>query len=330
MVPVTLAALLHVPDDEVRVVSSDGALAISAADQTFAVEVSRVASAGPVSAHAERAIDAASSADAIPLVAVPFMSESGKRACERVGVSWFDFSGNAQIIAPGIRVIIAGRPNQYRGRGRPASAFAPKSSRVARFLLMHSGEPVTQREISQATGVSEGFVSRIVGRLEDEHYVVRDDRGAVHAEDPQLLLDAWQETYTFSKHAVVSGHVAARSGDALTHFVSDTLKTADLEHAATGLSAAWQLTHFAAFRIATFFLTEEPSASLRDELAFREDSRGANLWLVVPSDAGVFQGAEDRDGVKCVHPVQAYLDLGAHPERAPEAAERVRAEYLRW
>ena len=334
LVPETLAALLDVPEGEVEVRhGSDGCdLVASAAGLTFAVEVRRASAAGPVAAHAERATEAATALGqrAIPVVAVPFMGESGKRACQRAGVSWFDFSGNAHIVATGIRVIIAGRPNRFRGPGRPASVFAPKSSRVARFLLMHPGEAATQREIARATGVSEGFVSRIIGRLEEEHYVVRNERGALSAKDPQLLLDAWQETYRFSKHTIIRGHVASRSGDALTHFVGDVLKATEVEHAATGLSAAWQLTHFASFRIATFYLDGEPGESLRDRLGFREDSRGANLWLVVPNDTGVFQGAQDQDGVRCVHPVQAYLDLKEHPERATEAAERLRAEHLTW
>jgi hypothetical protein len=49
------------------------------------------------------------------------------------------------------------------------------------------------------------------------------------------------------------------------------------------------MTHFAAFRIATFFLAESPSKALREKLGFREDARGANLWLVLPNDAGVFR-----------------------------------------
>jgi hypothetical protein len=93
---------------------------------------------------------------------------------------------------------------------------------------------------------------------------------------------------------------------------------------------AWQLTHFAAFRLATFFVTSEPSAELKGKLGFREDARGANLWLVVPNDADVFQGAQDREGLRCVHPVQAYLDLKGHPQRAAEAAERLRTEFMNW
>lgn len=70
------------------------------------------------------------------------------------------------------------------------------------------------------------------------------------------------------------------------------------------------------------------SDGLRASLGFREEPRGANLWLVVPSDVGVFQGAAEQGGVRCVHPVQAYVDLKAHPERAAEAAEHLRAELL--
>lgn len=334
-VPAALSALLAVPEEEVQVRapgSNSTDLVVLTAGQTFAVEVVGASAAGTVAAHAERAAQAAKTIrkPAFPLVAVPFMGEAGKQACERAGVSWFDFSGNAHIIAPGIRVIVDGRPNQFRTRGRPASAFAPKSSRVARYLLMHPGEAVIQREVAQATGVSEGFVSRIVTRLEEERYVNREESGALRVKDPRLLLEAWRDQYRFSKHTIIQGHVAARSGDALARLVGDKLKAQSVEHAATGLAAAWQLTHFATFRIATFYVDAEPGSALRDELGFREDARGANLWLVVPNDAGVFQGAEERDGLRCVHPVQAYLDLKEHPERASEAAERLRAELLNW
>ncbi|MFH1690940.1 MAG: hypothetical protein ABIE42_12030 [Candidatus Eisenbacteria bacterium] len=83
-------------------------------------------------------------------------------------------------------------------------------------------------------------------------------------------------------------------------------------------------------RIVTIYLPKPPPLSLIEGLGFREDARGANVWLVGPSDEGVFHGASDRDGVRCVHPVQAYLDLGAHPERASEAFEHLRAELLTW
>ncbi|OGQ24145.1 MAG: hypothetical protein A2138_01005 [Deltaproteobacteria bacterium RBG_16_71_12] len=250
--------------------------------------------------------------------------------CADAQVAWLDLSGNARIVAPGIRVIVDGRPNRFRGPGRPASVFAPKSARVARWLLMHPDEVFTQRQIARSTQMTEGFVSRIVARLEDDGYVAREPTGALRAKDPRLLLDAWREAYQFGKHTLIQGHVAARSGDALARFVGDTLVAEKVEHAATGLAAAWQLTHFAAFRIATFFLRREPSAALKERLGFRDDARGANLWFAVPNDEGVFHGAEEHEGIRCVHPVQAYLDLKEHPERAAEAAEHLRSHLLSW
>ena len=333
--PEAIADLLAVPQDQIQVdtcASGDVDAVVRAMGQTFAVELAEAASAGPVAAHADRAAGAAKALRkrAIPLVAVPYMGPSGRDACARAGVSWLDFSGNAHIVAPGIRIIVDGRPNQFPKRGRPSSAFAPKSSRIARWLLMHPAEAMVQREISQATGVSEGLVSRVVARLEEDHYIVREDGGQIRVASRQLLLEAWQDEYRFSKHTVRQGHVAARSGDALTRFVADALSAAKVEHAATGLSAAWQLARFAGFRTATFFVEAEPSPSLMGDLSFRDDARGANLWLVVPNDAGVFQGAEERDGVRCVHPVQAYLDLKDHPERSADAAERIHTEFLSW
>ena len=67
-----------------------------------------------------------------------------------------------------------------------------------------------------------------------------------------------------------------------------------------------------------------------EALNFREDERGANIWLVLPNDEGVFYGSEVRDGIPCAHPVQVYLDLKDHPERASEAAAKLRQDYFRW
>lgn len=332
------AALARLLDIEPRAVSatSNGIasadLVVAAAGQTFVVEWTKTASAAPVAAATKKAAQYAKELRkrAIPLVAVPFMGEAGRRVCEEARVAWLDLSGNAHIVAPGIRVIVDGRPNRFREPGRPPNLFAPKSARVARWFLMHPGEAFTQREIARSTQMTEGFVSRIVSRLEQDDYLAREPSGAVRAKDPQLLLDAWREAYQFSKHTLIQGHVAARSGDALARFMGDALAAEKIEHAATGFAAAWQLTHFASFRIATFFVRSEPTAALKEKLGFREDARGANLWLVVPNDEGVFHGAEERDGLRCVHPVQAYLDLKEHPERAAEAADRLRTELLNW
>lgn len=334
-IPETLAGLLGVNSDEVEVGADDPSGAdfvITAAGRAFVVEFKQTTSAASVVFAAKTVLEQTKRMRrrGIPLVAVPFMGEVGRRACEEAGVSWLDLCGNAHIIGHGFRVHVEGRPNRFRSAGRPANVFAPKSSRVVRWLLMHADESLTQREIARATSMDEGFVSRIVARLEREGFLVRGERSAVRPRDPALLLDAWRERYQFSKHRVIQGHIAARSGDGLLRFACDAFTAQGVEHAATGLAAAWVFTHFAAFQLTTIYLAVDPSAAVLQRLGFREEPRGANLWLVVPSDAGVFHGAVRKAGICCVHPVQVYLDLKDQPERAAEAAERLRGELLTW
>ena len=313
--------------------SRAGDAVLEVGKHVFVVESKSSGAAAAVSQAAERvrAYAATVSKNAIPIVVVPYMGEVGRKRCEQAGVQWLDLSGNARIVAPGVRVLVEGKPNQFKPRGRPSSAFAPKASRIARWLLIHPDRFLTQREISVATDVDEGYTSRVVGRLEEENLVIRDDEGAIRARDPSLLLDAWREEYDFEKHRILRGHVAVRSGDTLLRALAGTLSERGVEHAASGLGAAWLITHFAGFRLVTFYLREQPSVALLEGLSFREEARGgANVWLVVPNDEGVFHGASELEGVRCVHAVQTYLDLGAHPERAAEAATELRENYVSW
>jgi hypothetical protein len=261
------------------------------------------------------------------LVVVPYMGDVGREICREVDISWMDLSGNAHIAAGGILVHVEGRPNKYRQLGRPSSVFSPVASRVVRWLLAHPDEPASQREISKANGLDEGFTSRIVGRLVAEGFAERGER-SVKVRDPALLLASWHEAYDFSRHRLIRTHGTARSSESLVAEVSRKFKELGIDHAATGLAAAWLHTRFAGFRLATFFIEDVLDADALGDAGLREVQKGENVWLVVPNDVGVFQPIEEIDGVPCVHKVQVYVDLKGHPERAREAAESIRSAYL--
>lgn len=267
---------------------------------------------------------------AIPLLAVPFMGDVGRKLCKEAHLSWLDLSGNANIYAPGLLILIEGRPSRFKSIGRPSNPFAPKSSRIARWLLIHADQLMSQREIVRATDMDEGFTSRIISRLEEEGLIAKNKEGLIRVLDPDLLLDSWREKYSFSKHQIVQGHVVARSSDELLKKVTNLLLEKKVPHAATGLSAAWLYTRFSGFRIVSLYLKFRPSDEVLNLLGFREEPRGANVWLVFPKDGGVFQGSKEVESIQCVHPVQVYLDLFGHPERAKEAAIFLRQELLKW
>ena len=337
-IPRRLAELLGLPPGKVRTRpetrrgtgKEEVDLVLDAGAHRFVAEFKADGTAAPISAavRAVRALAGKLGKKAIPMVVTPFMGEVGRQLCAESGVSWMDLSGNAGIEAPGLRIQIKGQPNQFKRRGRPASLFAPKSSRIAHWLLLHPERAFAQRELAQAAGMGEGFVSRIVHGLEEQELVVREPNGAVRVRDYNVLLDAWREAYDFSKHHIIRGHIAARSSDEILRKLGEHFDATHLQYAVTGLAGAWLCTHFAGFRLVVFYVAQNPNAPMLQDVGFHEEQRGENVWLVVPNDAGVFLGVSQRDGLMTVDPVQLYLDLKSHPERSTEAAEHLRKEML--
>lgn len=263
--------------------------------------------------------------NSIPTICVPYMGDAGMRLCKEANVCWMDLSGNARLVGGrGLRIEILGNPNQFKIRGRPRDLFAPKSSRITRCLLLEPRRAFMQRELAERSRLDEGFTSRIVRDLEERELVCRDATGRVRASDPGLLLSAWREAYNFDRHVIIPGHIAERSSERLLQTLSTNLKAAGIRHAFTGLAGAWLLRGFTGFRLITLFTAEASEEILRVSAGFAKGERGANVWLVRPADAFVFEGSRNEAGAFCAHPLQVYLDLKEQPERSAEAAEDLR------
>ena len=297
----------------------------------FAIEWKASGSLGNVfrAVHQVHSMATELPATMIPLLVVPYMGESARFYCDELGIAWLDLSGNAKIVAPGLYVHAVGHENKFRRPGRLETAFGSKGSRVARWMLMNPDLVIRQRTLAASVGLDEGYVSRVVGRLIEMGLLERVE-GGIRVPDAANLLDAWRDEYRFEKHTVKQGHIAVAAGESVVPGVADVLAEANAEYAVTGLAAAWYLTRYATYRLSTLYLKTTPSTELLEALQFRETSRGSNTWLVVPQDEGVFSGVTQIEGIPCVHPVQAYLDLKSHPERSSEAAEELRGRLLRW
>ena len=269
----------------------------------------------------------------VRIVATSHMGEKGADLCQEANVSWLDLSGNARIIAKGLNINVRGRKNMVKQRGRRANLFSPRSSNIARQLLFEYGKPFTQQELAIRSGLDRGYTSRIVKRLDEEGFIKRDrgDKGGkIWLPNPELLLEAWRDEYDFQKHQIFHGHVASRSGESTQSQVSRALRGLGEEHFATGLGAAWLYNKFTSFRMTTIYLRDYPSKRIRDAIKVDMGEEGANLWMVVPCDRGVLDGRRVNDEIPIVSPIQTYLDLKSHPERASEAAAELRKTHLTW
>jgi hypothetical protein len=141
-VPRRLAELLAMPLNLIKVQRQPAAgrgkpvqadLLVAVGEFNFVVEWKTTGQAAAVAmaARAAQQFAAQWKKKSIPLVAVPYMGEVGRRLCEEADVCWLDLSGNAHLVAPGLRLTIEGKPNQFKRPGRPRSVFAPKSAWIA-------------------------------------------------------------------------------------------------------------------------------------------------------------------------------------------------------
>lgn len=330
-VPGLLAELLDESDveltaEELQANSRIDLLVRDARGRKWAIEFKGMSGPGQVD-QAARQLKAFDDADAIPLLLVPFMSEAGAETAERAALNWIDLSGNASIRDEGLRVWVRGKPAKLRGAGRPSSPFAPKSARVSRTLLLEPERWWRQRDLVAATQLNDGNVSRIVRRLDEAALLERRDK-ELRPRDPDLLLDAWAPEYRFDRHDAVVGHVSG-SGAEVARNIAANLSKRQVKHAFTGLPAAWAIDRFAHFRLTTVYVDGDPR-DVVEQLDIRRGSKGSNVQILGPDDAGVFAGEQERDGLICASTVQVYLDLLHLPERAKEAAQHLREHHLDW
>ncbi len=268
--------------------------------------------------------------EVIPLLAVPYMTKSAAEEAAKIGLNWLDLSGNADIKAEGFRILIDGKPNRFAERGRPSSFFAPKASRVTRTMLVEPDRWWQQTELATATRLSDGYVSKLVSRMQERGLVERRAKDRwIRPSNPTLLLDAWAEDGQFDRSEVIEFRHVGRSGQKVLRSVSDQLGASlDTQWAATGLAAAWLWAPFSDFRLSTFYVETPPLDP--ESLGLYPVPKGGNVWLVVPKDEGVFYGVTSRSGTPCVQPTQVYVDLTLHPERSEEAAAELRAKCLQF
>lgn len=268
--------------------------------------------------------------DSIPLIVVPYMGGIGRKLCEEAQLPWMDLSGNAWIHSGTIRVSVLGQENKFKSRGRRANLFAPKSARIVRILLVDYGSSYSQQELAELADVDPGHVSRVVRRLEDAGFVERKLSRGVSVRDPDLLLDTWRDEYDLDDHDVMKGHLSVRKPEDALDRLTEVLLRARVDYALTGLPAAWLYVRHAGYRLVTLYVDSRPDRQLLEDVGWRDQGRGGNVWLLRPNDRGVFYGSTERGGYWCASAVQTYLDLCQLPERATEAAEVFRKKRLTW
>jgi hypothetical protein len=303
--------------------SADGLIVGSfAPDKTIVIDVLRHTSAPALAEAWERLRACAEARGATPVVVVPHATASIVSRAAAESINWMDLAGNARIAGPGLLVHVEGKKRARALRLAPdVDPFARRSANLVRLLLVEPGRPRSQKDLVEASGLSQSRVSKVLSALGELALVRRDENGQYLVDDADALLHAWADVYSYRRQEVVPAHMSG-SGIELARDLQDRLGSAGVAHWFTGLPAAWAYDQFSQFRLVSVFVDGDPDRLARD-LGLRTSARGANVHLIVRKDQRVEIGEARPQGLRCVHPTQVYLDLLGLPERASEAADHL-------
>jgi hypothetical protein len=244
----------------------------------------------------------------------------------REGINHADLNGRLFIKAPFFLLDRNPKTKRYRNPSSPPKLFTLKTSRLIRALLSHRETTWTQEVLAERTQVSRTLISLALAALIDEEFVTLVSSGNRHraatyrlkAFDP--LLDAWRAADRWDKRVVIHQY------SLLTNDLGELARTVR-----DGLGAdqvcftQWWAAHLRhPYTTPPLVSAYVKSKRLLDLPLGRKVTSGGNLWLLTPTDEGVFQETQVVDGFTLVSDIQIYLDLLAVSQRGPEQATELR------
>lgn len=282
---------------------------------------------------AARAQDLASTrSDA--LATYELASPEAKSILRAAGIPYAGRDGELYLHRPPIHVELPGqRKAAAAARSSFASSpFAPRASRIARWLLLHVVAEPSFRELATETVLSESLVSRSVRALADDRLVEiavdpRDSRSRrVRVRDSGTLLDALEQS-TRRRIRGSTWDIGARDADRALLRLRRQAKDGGLPYAVGGIAGAAFVEKVVEPSEVDAWVDRRDYGRWIESLAAVPSRPGpGRLTLRVLPDPHVLSFASRRDGLMVADPVQLYLDCRRAGERALEAAEAIRSE----
>jgi DNA-binding MarR family transcriptional regulator len=250
------------------------------------------------------------------LVVAPWLSPRTRALLAADGMNYVDLTGNAlvRLENPGVYIQTEGAARDPspvpRGTARLGGR---KAARVIRALLDVS-PPYGVSELARATGLTPGYVSRLLDALDQDALIERSKRGRVETVDLAGLLRRWAQTYDLLKTNAAESFLAARGAQAALDGLERVRGVG--QRAVTGSFAAVKLVAVAAPALLAVYC--EQVAAVAEALELLPADQGANVVLLQPFDPVVFERVTDgEDGVPVVSPSQVAVDCLTGTGRMP-------------
>lgn len=251
------------------------------------------------------------------LVVAPWLSARARELLADAGLNYLDTTGNAllRLDHPAVFISSAGADRNPQPSERPvASLRGPKAARLIRTLA-DVRPPYGVSELASAAGLTAGYVSRLLERLDREALVERGPRGVVLDVDVGALLRAWAESYDVFRRELTTTWLAPGGPRAALAALAD----APGRTAVTGSFAAVRLAPVAAPSLLVAYC--EHVEETADALGLLPADTAPNVVLLRPFDEVVWTRAQDEDGVAYAASSQVVVDCLTGDGRMPAEGE---------
>jgi hypothetical protein len=258
----------------------------------------------------------------LPVAVAPYLTPSSRARLEGEGWSYIDLSGTVRLALsePGLFINVTGATRaRKKVVDRPGRSLkGSRAVRVALVLVSLSSIPGV-RELAALAGVDPGYASRIFRFLSDEALVKKDGR--------RLASIDWQGIL---RRLAVDSPIDARGQHqlflaprGLDHFLA-SLRALEKGYALSGSLVASSVCPIAAPRLVTLYVDNLEKSPVLDGL--RPAEKGANVYLVEPTDPWIFSRTRKVDGAVHAPLPLVVMDLLSGPGRSPAEGE----ELIRW
>lgn len=257
------------------------------------------------------------------IILAPFISTQSAQICEEAGLGYADLAGNARVSFDNVYIETRSPDNPFRERKEVKSLFAPKACRVLRVLLQGPLRSWKTVELANESEVSTGWVSAVRQQLVAREWAVSDS-GGFRVSNPNAVLDAWSAADQWKARADIYEYsLLLTDPTEIAKSLRDFL--GDRRHAFTQWFAGWLRHPYTIPPVVTAYVDDLPDQkAIESQLLARRVEEGGRLWLVKPSDSGVFLRSQSIQELTLVSDVQIYLDLHAAGRRGDEQAAELR------
>lgn len=267
---------------------------------------------------------AAKDQNAVPVIAVPYMSPERQALCREAGINFLDLSGNVFIAHRSFYLERIGFPSKYPEKRQRRYPFSDKASLILREMLKNPKQQWGVRELADKVGLNPGYVSRMAKSLDESGFAAR-VKGKIRLQAPKEILDDWVRSYDIKRNKHYRYFMLAPDVKSILQRLREIHIPQDLVYALSAQAGASLVAPHAVYKEVHLYLNDPNAIDIfKAALDIKASDQGANLVLMLPFyKHSVFYDCQEVEGLRVVSDIQLYLDLYGYKVRGKEQAEHL-------